>query len=304
MARVFDCFPLFNELDLLDLRLHELSGAVDRFVIAEATTTFAGEPKPLHFDRHRDRFAAFADRICYIVVGDMPSAGASGWDRQWHQRAALMRGIADAAPDDVILLSDVDEIVRADALRAFVARPSADEIGCFALRHFNYFLNWECDQIWLRSGPRAVRRRYFRDFRSLRRVRGPSDKPLQDMMRALDCWRLMGRPMRRVLMADAGWHFTYLGGADAVVAKDRSFRGSEKPLFGADAAAEAARWIDEGRGIKIAGDARISIREIDSSFPHHLRTHRAAFAHLLSGPPCGSATSATAGDLDQFQRRL
>lgn len=288
MARVFDCFVLFNELDLLDLRLNELSDVVDRFVIAEATTTFAGDPKPLYFRDNAARVDAFRDRITHIIVDDMPGAGASGWDRQWHQRAALMRGIADAAPDDVILLSDVDEIVRPQSLAAFCARDAkAAEIGCFELRHYNYFLNWECDQRWLRSGPRALRRRFLRDFRALRRVRGPSDAFFQDRARALDVWRLMRRPMRRVLMPDSGWHFTYLGGAAAVVAKDASFRGSEKPLFSEPVNAEdvAARWIAEGRGIKIDGAQHVVARPIDETFPQTLRACPERFAHLVAPLP-------------------
>jgi len=288
MARVFDCFVLFNELDLLDLRLHELCDVVDRFVIAEATTTFAGEPKALHFRAHQSRFADFADRITYIVVDDMPGQGASGWDRQSHQRQALARGLVGATDDDIILLSDVDEIVRPEALRQFIARdPGKAEIGCFELRHFNYYLNWECDQRWLRSGPRAVRHRFFRDFPNLRWVRGPSETLFQDLGRGIDCWRRFGRPMHRVLFKDAGWHFTYLGGAEALVAKDRSFRGSEKPLFDADASAHdiAARWIKEGRAIKIDGDAHVHWRPIDESFPRHLQSHLAQFAHLIADPP-------------------
>jgi len=285
MARVFDCFPFYNELDLLELRLHELSGVVDRFIIAEADMTFAGYPKPLNFTDSAARFAAFKDRIDYIVVRDMPKDAPSGWVRQWHQREAMRVAIESAAPNDVILLSDSDEIVKASSLRDFCARdPNAAEIGCFELRHYNYFLNWECDQRWLRSGPRAVRKKYFRDFTSLRRVRGPSRKPLQDLSRALDAARLMRRPMKRVLLPDAGWHFTYLGGANALIDKDKNFRGSEKPLFGEGAEGEAARWIAEGLAVKSEGAAHVQPRAIDEAFPAYLREHRAQFESLI-GPP-------------------
>lgn len=30
---IFDCFTFFNELELLELRLHELAGVVDKFVL-------------------------------------------------------------------------------------------------------------------------------------------------------------------------------------------------------------------------------------------------------------------------------
>ena len=284
MARVFDCFPFYNELDLLELRLHELSDVVDRFIIAEADMTFAGHPKPLNFADHAARFDVFRDRIDYIVVCDMPKDAPSGWVRQWHQREAMRAAVEHAAPDDVILLSDSDEIVKASSLRDFCARDSnAAEIGCFELRHYNYFLNWECDQRWLRSGPRAVRKKYFRDFQSLRRVRGPSRKPLQDLSRAFDACRLLRRPIKRVLLPDAGWHFTYLGGAQALVDKDRNFRGSEKPLFGHDAEMEAARWIAEGRAVKIDGGQQVIPRAIDERFPAYLQGHQERFAPLI-GP--------------------
>lgn len=284
MARVFDCFPFYNELDLLELRLHELADVVDRFIIAEADMTFAGHPKPLNFADHAARFAAFKDRIDYIVVRDMPKDAPTGWVRQWHQREAMCAAIESAAPDDVILLSDSDEIVKAPSLRDFCARnPNAAEIGCFELRHYNYYLNWECDQRWLRSGPRAVRKKYFRDFTSLRRVRGPSRKPLQDLARSFDAARLMRRPVKRVLLPDAGWHFTYLGGAQALIDKDRNFRGSEKPLFGDDAEAEAARWIAEGLAVKIDGAPLVQPRALDDTFPAYLREHRERFESLI-GP--------------------
>ena len=46
---VYDCFMFFNELELLDLRLHELDAVVDRFVLVEGVRTLSGKPKPLYF---------------------------------------------------------------------------------------------------------------------------------------------------------------------------------------------------------------------------------------------------------------
>jgi len=94
MPRIFDCFTFLNEFDLLEIRLHELAQVVDRFVIAESPVTFTGRPKPLHFLDNRARFAAFADKIIHIVVDDQPVTD-SAWEREWHQRNALERGIAD-----------------------------------------------------------------------------------------------------------------------------------------------------------------------------------------------------------------
>ena len=76
---IYDCFPFFNELDLLEIRLNELSGVVDRFVLSEAELTHNGDRKPLYFNEHKDRFAKFADKIIHIIVRkDGFSFAASG----------------------------------------------------------------------------------------------------------------------------------------------------------------------------------------------------------------------------------
>ena len=70
---IYDCFIFFNELELLELRLNELAGVVDKFVLVEATRTFTNEPKPLFFQENRARFREFDSRIIHVVVADSPS---------------------------------------------------------------------------------------------------------------------------------------------------------------------------------------------------------------------------------------
>ena len=72
---VFDCFMFFNELDLLEIRLIELSELVDRFVLVEATRTHTGFQKPLYFADNKSRFASFLDRIIHVIVDDLPGEG-------------------------------------------------------------------------------------------------------------------------------------------------------------------------------------------------------------------------------------
>ena len=50
MQKVFDCFPFYNELDLLEIRLNILNDVVDYFVLTESTRTFTGKPKPLYYN--------------------------------------------------------------------------------------------------------------------------------------------------------------------------------------------------------------------------------------------------------------
>lgn len=106
--RVFDCFTFYNEMDILELRLAELNDVVDYFVIAEGTETFRGEQKPLNFEKNAHLFQAYLPKIKYIVIDDFPKHSKSAWDREYWSRRALMRGLYKSSPNDVVIVSDVD----------------------------------------------------------------------------------------------------------------------------------------------------------------------------------------------------
>ena len=89
---VYDCFTFFNELELLELRLHELAGVVDKFVLVEATRTFTNKPKPLYFQENRARFAAFENKLVHVVVADLPDS-SDAWVVERFQRNAIGHGL-------------------------------------------------------------------------------------------------------------------------------------------------------------------------------------------------------------------
>jgi len=136
MPKIYDCFTYYNEELLLSLRLETLDKIVDTFVVAEATHTFSGKPKPLTFNPAR--FGRFADRITHIIVDDMPIELGDAWANEAHQRNALLRGLTTATPTDWVIISDVDEIPRPEAITRY--RPW-NLYGTFVQRHFNYFVN-------------------------------------------------------------------------------------------------------------------------------------------------------------------
>ena len=123
VVMLYDCFTFYNELDLLEVRLHEHNAAVDRFVLVEARQTFQGVPKDLVFEKNKQRFAPFLDKIIHVII-DFPEHIAlnyyknsnAAWNREFFQRDAMAQGLAAAQPNDLIMVSDVDEIVRSDVL--------------------------------------------------------------------------------------------------------------------------------------------------------------------------------------------
>src|SRR3954454_8513585 len=115
---IYDCFTFFNELDVLEIRLHVLEEVVDRFVLVEARQTFQRGAKPLYYAENRDRFAAFADRIDHVVVDEFPDEAIGAFACEAWQRNSIQRGIRSAATGDTILVSDADEIPRPECVVA------------------------------------------------------------------------------------------------------------------------------------------------------------------------------------------
>ena len=110
---IYDCFQFFDEEHILDLRLNILYEFIDFFVLVESTIDHQGKPKKLNFDSKK--FKKFNDKIIYIVVDDTaevikkPHFGGESLVEQ-HQRNSLTRGLKKCHEDDLIILSDVDEI--------------------------------------------------------------------------------------------------------------------------------------------------------------------------------------------------
>lgn len=284
MARIFDCFIFSREFDLLEIRLHELANVVDFFVIAESATTHQGKPKPLFFQENQERFAAFADRIRHIVVGQMPKGGgqADHYRREYHQRNALLAGLDDARPDDFVLLSDVDEIPRAASVKDATEHPySRPAVHCFEQKMFKYFINLQHEDSWSRTGPRLCRRRFLRSMQALRSVRSPASDPIKSMLRWLSACNQMRRPIRRILHADAGWHFSSVGGAEEVAQKLASFSHIPTERRGdpnANLVEAAAARIN-----RVGSDPSLQRVSIDDTFPDYLVENLERFSSLIDG---------------------
>jgi beta-1,4-mannosyl-glycoprotein beta-1,4-N-acetylglucosaminyltransferase len=123
--KIYDCFYFFNELDLLDIRLNILDSCVDKFVLVESNQTFNGKDKPLHYDINKNKFDKWNDKIIHYVIDDYPNdkeiyekalqSPNTGnkehwWVREFYQKESLLKALKDADDNDLIFVSDVDEI--------------------------------------------------------------------------------------------------------------------------------------------------------------------------------------------------
>lgn len=249
---IYDAFIFKDELDLLEIRLNELNQIVDRFVLVEATRTFQNNRKPLAFRINRQRFSSFLQKIIHITVDDFPPF-AGAWSQEYFQRNAIMRGLIDCQPDDVILISDADEIPRPNAITAFIDSPG---IKVLEQNLYYYFLNCRCaSRNWLR-GTRMLRYQDLTTPQEIREHKG--DKTV----------------------TDAGWHFSYLGGVDRIIDKLESFSHTEYNDVSFKNRARLRRLISLGQDI-FGRPYRFQFGEIDETYPTYIRANKAKFEHLI-----------------------
>ena len=225
---VYDCFIFFNELDLLEIRLNELNEVVDKFVLIEANKTFQNNHKPYYFEENKERFSPFLDKIIHIKLDKYPLFipiinPFTPWKLEFFQRNSIVKGLVNCKPEDIVLISDVDEIPKASVLKEMLAN-GIDQIYGLKMDMYMYFLNnqliydggssmtieqskdgiWHCTAVLpyklLKQKPNRLRKIIMRTRR-----RGEVFK----------------------IIPNAGWHFTYLGGVKDIIKKLEAFSHTE-----------------------------------------------------------------------------
>ena len=154
--KIVDCFIFYNELDLLNYRLHLLNKVVDYFVIVESTHTFTGKIKPMFLELNN--FSHFADKIVHVVVDDFPHKEpymsiehGHQWNNERHQRNAIARGIAripNLSPEDIIIIADLDEIPDPNTLTLIKQGDCKVDMNYLHMDFYYYNLNTKCDGVW------------------------------------------------------------------------------------------------------------------------------------------------------------
>ncbi len=213
--KVYDCFPFFNELDLLEIRLNELDSIVDKFVITESRTTHSGKPKPMYLSDNLNRFEKFKDKIVIIDTDleNIPHDAQMNpdWIREHMQRNGCIEYLKSVCkPGDYVIVSDADEIPTEASIRKYIS-DDINKVAVLVQSRYMYFLNYkniQTDEPQLNS--KILKYELFNPF-DLNAVRY-SDK--ENIM-----------PTYRI--ENAGWHFTFMGGVDKVIEKVKAFAHQE-----------------------------------------------------------------------------
>lgn len=260
---VYDCFIFWRELELLELRLHELAEVVDHFVLVEATHTFSGQPKPLWFAEHRQRFAQFEEKLVHVVADDLLSRPGP-WEREYYQRNYLLRPLLHCEPEDVILISDADEIPSAELVAQHAGYPG---ITTFIPRLSYYFLN--CRASIAYSGTRMAPYRLFQQGLLPQHLRQSE--------------AIQGIPQQ--LLHGGGWHFSFLGSAKDIRDKVTAYAHQEYNAPPYTDLRHILACMEEGEDLFGRHDhVRFQFVPIDDTFPRYVREHRERLAPFIYEP--------------------
>jgi hypothetical protein len=270
--KIYDCFPFYNELDLLELRFEELYDHVDHFVLVEANTTFTDIPKPYYFDENKDRYAKWLDKVIHIKVADMPHS-SNAWDNDIWQRNSINQGIIDADDNDIIIVSDLDEIIRPETVDAM---RQDNETQIWGLRmplfyfKFNHMLT-TTDSKYMIWGM-ACRKRLI----------VPADEfRFQRFQLASLPYGYTNSGIR--VMEHAGWQFSYLGDTEFAKNKIKSFAHQETNTPEVMSSIDVESSVQNGHGLGPNNSEVFVNVEIDDYMPKTLVNNITKYKKYIAG---------------------
>ena len=185
----------------------------------------------------------------------MPNVVGDNWKNEHHQRGKILNILQSLScnDDDIILISDVDEIINHKEIDNY----TSFEPYYFNQKFFRYYLNCISSETW--QAP------YICRFKSIK-----------------DLGYLLGRSQHRVntnnIIQNGGWHFSYCGGEDAIIYKLNSFSHTEPGVQcwkNKDKLTNAMKNLSP-----MFGNAKLKLLPIDNAFPKYIQDNESYFRQI------------------------
>jgi beta-1,4-mannosyl-glycoprotein beta-1,4-N-acetylglucosaminyltransferase len=236
-VKIYDCFTFFNELDILKIRLEELYPVVDYFIIVEANKTHSGKDKGLILEKNIWRYKKYWDKVLYIKVEDMPKFNffdkliinlekkthgfltrfigsnfrLGKWKLENFQREQIRRGLKNCLKEDIIMVSDIDEIPKREKIKEAVRLLNNYKKIGFEQKFYFMFLNQRViKRKWI--GTKAVKFEYLK-----RRLKmNPQLIRLRKFHFILNRFHIKEDIQ---IIKNGGWHFNDIGKDTEIIEK-------------------------------------------------------------------------------------
>ena len=259
--KVYDCFTFYNEFDVLEIRLNELWDTVDYFVIAEANSTHAGNPKPMYLTEQWARFEKYASKIRRVEITDVPKTSDS-WVIERFQRTCINRGLTDLQPEDLVIVSDCDEIPSSEAIEMIKADTNDYNRYILGVPLFYFKLNYMMVKPCTRQRNIIVTRgRVFKDPQAERAITFSIQNLPTGYADAEMC-----------IVEHGGWHFSYFGNTEFAKNKIFNFAHTETAGIIGDVDSLSVESL-VSRKVGLVGENyvdRFEYVKIDEYFPKYI----------------------------------
>ena len=247
--KIIDCFVFYNELQLLEYRLSILFDVVDYFIIVESRQTFVGKSKELLYEKNKNKFNKFKDKIIHVVV-DLPykypnidyknnkpfqdynyNENGQQWMNEAFQRENITNGFNQISlnDDDYIIVSDVDEIPDPNTLSE-IKNGKINPFEIYKLKQdfYYYNLNSKQEQIWTHP--------YIMSYGFFNKYKKDIEIPIEKCIYIENGYKfLINRDERMFLnelrlnftlvsyLEKGGWHLSFFGNEEFIKNKYDNF---------------------------------------------------------------------------------
>ena len=269
--KIYDCFMYWDEDLLLNLRLNILDKYVDYFVIVEGNRTWQDNPKK--FKLKLDKLKKFKKKIIYIKVADYPKS-KNPWIRENFQRNSIMRGLIKANKNDLIMISDLDEIPNPSAIKYF---DSKMRYAVFKQNHYHYKFNLQSEVQPSWHGTRICTKEYLKSPQWLRELK----------FKIRPFWRIDKFSLNNII-SNGGWHFCNLKSPKQLLYKYQNLCETDDKYVFMKKISE--RYLSESsikkkikKGLDLIGRNEIyKFKKIDKTFPKYLLKNKKLYNRWIA----------------------
>ena len=225
--KIFDCTTFFKEKMMMDVRFNILDEYVSKFIVVESTFSHSGEKKKLHFNIND--YPKFKEKIEYIVIENEPVdlikddkllkdsyyKRSNSLKRIEQSYEYMLNGLDSAVDNDLILLSDNDEIPNLSSL--LIEDLKKTDYVIFKQLFFYYKFNLFYDRVpWF--GTKGCKKKKLKKFSSIRNLKN----------KKYPFWRLDTyfsdiKQNHLKVVEKGGWHFTNIKTPEELVDKFVNF---------------------------------------------------------------------------------
>ena len=223
---IYDCTTFYSEKMMLDVRFNILDNEIHKFIVVESLYSHSGETKKFNFNIND--YPKFKDKIIYLKIDKQPEGLYSDkeiLDNPIYKRLNsikrieqsyeyMQKGIAEAKEEDLIIVSDNDEIPN---LKSIKFQKSKKDFLIFKQLLFYYKFNYYHDLMpWY--GSKACKKKYLTSFSNLRNLKN-KEYPFW----RLDAYFSKIKKNNVEIITDGGWHFTNLKTPEELYIKLKNF---------------------------------------------------------------------------------